>query len=473
MTALKKKKHLPGIALLLVLAAASIFIKLDLVTQFRIGAGWKAQVLCSGLFVSGREAAELLREDIPVHPLLSFIGARVDYEKREVRASFLGLIKNRSVYHPKLGSILLSGASDEAIRSWPVEIPEPQPVNPESVPWPTGDLIPDEPLPPGINGRLLDQAVADAFAEPDPKNPRRTRAVLIVRDGQLIAERYAAGIEPEMPLVGWSLTKSVTSALVGILVGEGKLSLQAPAPVPEWTSPGDPRRDITLERLLWMSSGLSFSETYAEKPISDVQLMLFTVPDTAAYAAGMPLEAKPGTIWHYSTGTTNLIGRIIRRSFGDDKEYYAFPRRALFNRIGMRTAIFETDASGTFNGGAFLYASARDWARFGLLYLNDGIWGGERIFPEGWVAYSTTPAPTAENGGYGAQIWLNKGPQGRPEARPYPDLPQDFYYFEGYQGQFVGIIPSRRLVAVHLGMQTKGEWDKAGFMTSLLKAIQG
>jgi CubicO group peptidase (beta-lactamase class C family) len=282
----------------------------------------------------------------------------------------------------------------------------------------------DASLPPGVDGASLNKAVEGAFAEPDLENLRRTRAVLVVHYGRLIAERYAPGITKEMPLIGWSMTKSVTSALVGILVAEGKLSPQAPAPVPEWQKSDDPRRHITLEQLLWMSSGLSFSETYAEKPVSDVQIMLFTKPDMAAYAVRLPLEAEPGTRWHYSTGTTNIIARIIRSSFGDERDYFAFPRRALFNRIDMRSAVFETDASGMFNCGSSLFASARDWARLGLLYLNDGVWEGERIFPERWVAYSTTPAPTAEKGDYGAQIWLNQGPQGNAEARPFPGFPK-------------------------------------------------
>ena len=472
MAFLKKKRIILGaVALILVVALAFAFIKLNLAAQLRIGVGWKAQILCSGVFVSGRDAAPVLREDEAVHPILKLISAKVDYEKKEVRASFLGLIKNRSIYRDRLGSILLSGASEESVRSWPVENPEPQPANPESIPWPTGDLIIDNSLPPGADENRLRKAVDEAFAEPDPENPRRTRALLIIHDGRLIAERYASGITKEMPLIGWSMTKSVTSALVGILVGEGKLSPQAPAPVPEWQKPDDPRRNISLEQLLWMSSGLSFSETYAEKPVSDVQLMLFTEPDMAAFAVRAPLEAEPGTKWQYSTGTTNIIGGIIRRTFGDQKEYFAFPRRALFNRIGMRSAVFETDATGMYNGGSSLFASARDWARLGLLYLNDGVWEGERILPEGWVAYSTTPAPAAEKGDYGAQIWLNKGPQGNPEGRPFPNLPQDLFYFEGYQGQFVGIIPSHRLVVVRLGMMTEGEWAFGEFLESVLKAI--
>ncbi|OGD28186.1 MAG: hypothetical protein A2028_03675 [Candidatus Aminicenantes bacterium RBG_19FT_COMBO_59_29] len=467
----RKRAILRVVVFILVLAIVFVFIQLDLVTQLRIGVGWKAQILSSGVFVSGREPGPVLREDVAVHPILRFIGTKVDYEKKEVRASFLGLIKNRSIYHQELGSILLSGASEETVRSWPVDIPEPQPANPESIPWPTGDLIIDSAPAPAVDESSLNRVVEEAFAEPDPEVPRRTRAVIIVHDGRLIAERYAPGITREMPLIGWSMTKSVTSALVGILVGEGKLTLQAPAPVPEWQNPDDARRKITLEQLLWMSSGLDFSETYAEKPVSDVQLMLFTKPDMAAYAVRMPLEAEPGTKWRYSTGTTNIISRIIRGAFGDEREYFAFPRGALFNRVGMRSAVFETDASGTYNCGSSLFASARDWARLGLLYLNDGVWEGERIFPEGWVAYSTTPAPTAEHGDYGVQIWLNQGPPGKPEARPFPKLPQDLFYFEGYQGQFVGIIPSRRLVVVRLGMMTKGEWAFDEFLQGILKAI--
>jgi hypothetical protein len=472
MTLLKKKKNVLRVVVLVpALAVVFVIIKFDLITQLRIGVGWKAQILCSGVFVSGREAKAVLDEDVAVHPILKLIGARVDYKNREVRASFLGLITNQSIYHPELGSILFSGVSEETVRSRQAGILEPQPVDPESVPWPTGELIVEEALPPGVDTALLDKAVEEAFVEPDPRNPRRTRAVLVLDNGRIIAERYAPGITRDMPLIGWSMTKSLTSALVGILVGQGKLSLRTPAPVPEWQGPDDPRRRITLEQLLWMSSGLSFSETYAEKPVSDVQLMLFTCPDTAAYAARLPLEAEPGTEWHYSTGTTNIIGRIMRSAFTDERDYLAFPRRELFNRIGMRSAVLGTDASGTLNAGAFLFASGRDWARLGLLYLNDGVWEGERILPEGWVAYSTTPAPTSKHGEYGAQIWLNKGSAGNPAARPFPDLPQDLFYFEGYQGQFVGIVPSRRLVVVRLGMQTRGEWDAAGFLTDILGAV--
>jgi hypothetical protein len=179
------------------------------------------------------------------------------------------------------------------------------------------------------------------------------------------------------------MTKSVTNALVGILVGQGKLSVDEPAPVPEWSGPDDPRGAITLDQMLRMSSGLEFGEIY-EDPRSDVCLMLFSVRDAAAYAADKPLETGPGGKWYYSSGTTNIISRIVRDSVGGTQaDYFAFPRRALFDRIGMRSAIIEPDPSGTFVGSSYMYATARDWARFGLLYLQDGVWEGERILPEG------------------------------------------------------------------------------------------
>ncbi|MFQ6037513.1 MAG: serine hydrolase domain-containing protein, partial [Candidatus Aminicenantales bacterium] len=358
----------------------------------------------------------------------------------------------------------------EKIRSRQAEIVSPEPQNPEEVPWPTGDLLSEE-KPPGVDMLGLEEALDWAFSEPDPERLRRTRAVVVVYNGQIIAERYASGITKDTPLIGWSMTKSVINALVGILVGQGKIALQAPAPVPEWQDPDDPRHAITVDHLLRMSSGLRFIEEYEENPTSDVDIMLFTKPDTAAFAASFPLEAEPDTRWHYSSGTSNILSRIIRQCFPDDTAYWAFPRKALFNRIGMRTAVFETDASGTFVGASFLYASARDWARFGLLYLNEGVWEGERILPEGWVEYTTTPTPTNTRGSYGAHFWLNRGNRDNPEDRPFPRLPRDLFSCEGYQGQFVMILPSRNLVVVRLGMTTHGGWNMEEFMLKTLDAL--
>ena len=306
-----------------------------------------------------------------------------------------------------------------------------------------------------------------AFAEPEPKHLRRTRAVVVMHQGKIVAERYAPGFDQDMPLPGWSMAKGVVNALVGILVGQGKLDLDAPVPVPEWQMNGDPRREITLDQLMRMKSGLEFSEK-ASNPFSDVTRMLFTTPDAAAYAANKPLVAKPGTRWNYASGTTNLVSRIIRHTLGED-DYRQFPYRALFGPLGMRSTQFESDASGTFVGSSFLYAKARDWAKFGLLYCQDGVWLGERILPEGWVYYSTTPVATDRQ--YGAHFWLNIQQKNSTMDLDRP-LPADAFHAMGYEGQCVSIVPSQQLVVVRLGLTRKSSaWRQDRFLNLIIDAL--
>jgi len=473
---LTKKRIWTGI--IIILALLFVFVGYFVVSNTStfqlapIGIGYKAKILCSGIFVSHREPQSLLSEDLSYPPELGITNAKINYEDQSVTASVYGLMKRQAVYREGLGCTLLSGLTKDEILSQPSAVPLLLPENPESVPWPTGDKIIPSEIPPNVDRQLIRQALDRAFSEPDPQRLRRTRAVVIVYDGYLVAERYSPGISKDTPLIGWSMTKSVTSALVGILVGQGKLSIEEPAPVPEWKEPDDPRRAITLDHLLRMSSGLKFVEEYEDNPASDVNIMLFLRPDAAAYAASMPVEVSPDEKWSYSSGTTNIISRIIRHTVGNQTDYVAFPRKALFNRIGMRSAIMEMDASGTYVGSSFMYATARDWARFGLLYLQDGIWQGERILPEGWVKYSTTPTPRAPKGRYGAHFWLNRGDSENPEDRPFPQLPTDLFLAWGFQEQQTVILPSHKLVVVRLGMTHQGLWGLESFVTDVLKAIE-
>jgi CubicO group peptidase (beta-lactamase class C family) len=290
-----------------------------------------------------------------------------------------------------------------------------------------------------------------------------------VYDGRIVAERYADGFDQDTPLIGWSMTKSVVNALLGILVKEGKLALDAPAPLPEWQGTDDPRRGITLAQLLHMTSGLAFDEDYAD-PLADVTYMLFGVPGAADFAVAKPLRATPGSLWSYSSGTTNILSYAIRRAVGD-ADYHAFPQRALFDRIGMTGAVLETDAAGTFVGSSFMYATARDWARFGLLYLQDGVWSGERILPEGWVAFSRSPAPAAPNGKFGAHFWPLIPEEFRCGS-DVPDLPEDAFHAVGHEAQFVTVIPSRKLVLVRLGAaRYPCSWNHQKFVALVLDAI--
>jgi len=440
--------------------------------QGPIGCGYKAKTLCSGIFVSNRSPQSIIEQDLSFHPLFNLIKTDVDFDKKEVEASLLGLAKGKAIFIDKLGGILLSGTEEESIRSWPVSIPKPQPLNPEEILWPNGDLVPKSELLHEFNLSLLNKALDKAFEEPNPEQPRRTRAVVIVYQGNLIAERYAPNITKDTALIGWSMTKSITSALVGIRVKQGELDIHDPAPVPEWQKPDDPRRKITLDHLLKMNSGLEFDETYESDPLSDVNTMLFTKPDMGAFATSFPLASEPGIVWSYSSGTTMIISKILRHSFDDQEEYLSFPRKELFNKIGMRSAVLEPDASGTFAGASYGYATARDWARFGLLYLNNGIWNGESILPDGWVNYTTTPAPASDKGEYGAQFWLNKGTSEDPKDRKYPQLPRDAFFCLGHNEQSVTMIPSLQLVVVRLGMTTKGGWDLEEFIADIIHSLK-
>ena len=471
---LTKKRVWIGIAVLILAIVVFVgYAKREYIQQLPIGCGAKAQLLCSGIFVSGRDEASVLSEDVAFHPLFKMLKPKINYKEKSVAVSVLGLglFNKKAIFHNQLGAILIQNVPQDTILGWKVSIPAPEPANPETVPWPAGDLLPSDPLPANVDQAKLKSALDKVFSEQDPKHLKRTRAVLVVYDGRVLAERYGPGIHKDTRLISWSMAKSITNALVGILVKQGRMNVKDPAPVPEWRSPDDPRHAITIDQLLRMSSGLEWYEAYAEHPVSDVNLMLFTKPDMAAFAAAKRLAAPPDTNWEYSTGTTMIINRIIRQAIGNQEEYWSFPRRELFNKIGMRSAVIECDASGTFTAGSGIYARARDYARFGLLYLQDGVWQGERILPEGWVLYTTTATATNKMSEYGAQFWLNKGDSNDPAKRPYPKLPPDMFLAEGYQGQMVAIIPSGKLVAVRLGMTFDDRWGMAEFLEDVLSAI--
>lgn len=470
-----KKRIIVGLVIILITAAIYIGYKnWGYVEQLPIGCAFKAQALCAAVFVSGRDPVVVEREDTGFSPLFKLFMAKINREEKSVTCSLFGtgLYEKKAVHVDKLGAVLLSGVEEKAIRGWKPVLSRPEPAHPEALPWPMGDLMPAGPTPTNIDMAKITSAVDGLFTESDPKKKLYTRALLIVHNGRIIAERYGEGITKDTPLLSWSIAKSFTNAMVGILVKERKISLNVPVAVPEWQKAGDPRRSITLDQLLRMSSGLEWVEAYAERPVSDVNIMLFLQPDMAAFAASKPLAVQPDTLWRYSSGTTNLICRAIRDLLGSRDAYWNFPRRELFNKLGMRSAVWGTDATGTFVGSSFLYATARDYARFGMLYLNDGVWQGERILPEGWVACSTTSTPAAPKGRYGAHFWLNGGKDSGPDNRPYPQLPADSFFARGYQGQIIAVIPSRRLVIVRLGMTYDDNWGMEPFIKSVSEAIK-
>jgi len=248
-----------------------------------------------------------------------------------------------------------------------------------------------------------------------------------------------------MPLTGWSMTKSILNAFTGILVKKGKLKLSDNSLIPGWNLPNDPRKNITLGDILRMITGLSFQEKYL--PFFDATTMLFSSNSTAHYASLKHLHFNPGTHWSYSSGTSNLLSYIIRQSVGGTLEdYYQFMHQELFSKLKMNSIIMEPDPNGTFVGSSFSWATARDWARFGLLYQQDGIWNGERILPEKWVNFTRTPIAVSGNG-YGGHFWLNANTL----KKRFPNVPSNIYYSSGFCGQFVIVFPTEDLVFVRLG----------------------
>ncbi len=417
------------------------------------GAGYRAKVLCSAVHVSRREFPAVLAEDVSVDAywIMRLFRAREYPQWKEVAASLFGLRRAAAVYRPGRGATLVYGSLPD--------LPPPPAPGPSS-PWAKGE-------PPA----RLQAAVDRAFAEPRPRRPRRTRAVVIIKDGKLVAERYAAGFNGDMPLCGWSMSKSVLAALAGLVVGKGLLTTDAKELLPQWGR-GDPRGEIRLDDLLRMRSGLEFAEIYAN-PLSDVVQMLFNCPDAAGFAAGKPAKAEPGTMWAYASGTTNIVSMILRRALERAGENYAdFPRQALFDPLGMASAVFETDEAGHFVGSSFMYASARDWAKFGQLFLDDGVWRGTRVLPAGWVEYCRRPTPQAKNGQYGAHWWLKIPRDMGGETQAAAKLPADAYHAIGHEGQFVSVVPSRGVVAVRMGLAVYPDaWNHADFLNEVLEAL--
>lgn len=426
--------------------------------------GMGAKVLCSCVYSTGRTVESVQQEELQLFPLPlgNFI---LQPEDSSAIGEFLWF-SSKAIYRNGLGCTLIAQRSEAEIRNQEIRLPSPPAINQDTIPWPSGDLLIDSLRNPALNTESLRKIIADAFIESLPEKPMRTHAIVVVYDGQVIGEQYAEGFNKNSILMGWSMTKSITNAMAGLLVKEGKLKIEGPAPVEEWQN--DDRKNITLNNLLQASSGLKWSESYFLP--GDFHNMFIHSDDKGGYAASKKTEYPPGEFFEYSSGTTNLLSKIIRQKLGDEA-YYKFPYEQLFYKIGMRHTLIEADASGTFVGSSYGFASARDWARFGLLYLNDGIWNGERILPEGWVKYSTTPAPAAPKGQYGAQWWLNAGEPGNSSNRKYPALPTDVYMAEGFEEQYIMVVPSEKLVIVRLGVTHSQEFDMNTFVSEIIELL--
>lgn len=432
---------------------------------FPIISGYGAKNLCSCVFVAGRTAESGIANELSNFPL-SLGTFYVDTSDSSVYGDVFGMAVKKAIYRKGLGCTLISELSEKEVRSQQYQLMDYIPLA-DSLIWPFGTKITDS-TPLGIDILALKSTINRAFEEPDSEHLKNTRGVVVVYDGQLVAEQYAMGFDQDTPQMGWSMTKSVTNGMIGLLVMDGVLDINEPAPVEQWRGENDPRSAITIDHLLRMSSGLKWEEEYAGP--SSATNMLFKKADMGRYAASFPLSYEPDTEWYYSSGTSNILSKIIRDHI-DQEEYYQYVRERLLNKIGMTSAVIEPDAAGTYVGSSYMYATPRDWAKYGLLYLNDGVWNQERILPEGWVNYSFTPTPDASQGEYGAHFWLNAGAPDNPKERWYPDAPTDMYSMNGYEGQRVFIIPSRKAVIVRTGLTKRGNFDFNEFLKDILATL--
>jgi hypothetical protein len=418
---------------LAVLAAAILGGCIYLNSLLPIITGYAAKNLASDVFISGREPADVESLDLNFS-FIKFTRNKVDFENKTVTSRFLWG-KSVAAFREGYGVTLLRGKNKDAF------LAEKYPLAPEPV-GRTEGLAPGF-LFPGDSAVTVRLApIAKALIDDHAYNGTPF-AFVVLHEGKLVAERYRAGITADTKLLSWSMAKSFTNALAGLMYGDGLVDIFAPTGIPEWQ--GDARSAITLNDLLQMQSGLEWNEDYGNR--SDVNLMLHREEDMGLYAINKPLVNEPGTVWYYSSGSTNIVMRYLRGKFASDKEFLTYLRERLFAPLGIRNAYFEPDMSGTPVGSSYVYISARDYARFGQMYLDDGFAQGERILPEGWVKYTSTPA-SGSNDGYGAFFWMNKD-------KYWPDIPEDMFNCQGHDGQEVFIIPSKSLVVTVLGYSPK------------------
>lgn len=424
--------------------------------------GYGAKNMCSAVYLQHRQVNDIIKDDLAGFPL-SLGTFELNEKDSSVMGSVWGLAKRKAIFRQHVGATLVNDFTDEEIRAQHFTIPAKPLINADTILWPYGDKVIDS-APSYIDKNKLNTAVDNVMNAMNDGKPAHTRAVLVVYDGKIIAEKYAPGFDRNTLMLGWSMSKSLTGAMIGILVKQGKLAVDAPAPVDEWKA--TEKEKITLKNLLQQSTGLDYVEEY-DRP-SDVTKMLFSKGDMAAYTASRPLEHEPGTVFNYTSGNSNILSRIIRKTVGEN-EYTAFPYKELFYKINAYSFMLEPDASGTYIGSSYSYGTPRDFARFGLLYYNNGIWNGEKILPDNWVSNTRQPCTANKLHWYGYQFWLNGLDENDTTKRRYNDVPADLFYCGGFGGQGVFIIPSEKLVVVRMGLK---EIDRNIFLKEVITAVK-
>ncbi|TIW63826.1 MAG: serine hydrolase, partial [Mesorhizobium sp.] len=394
----------------------------------RVGSGYSAKIVCSNVFIAGRDANQVLAVDVqaPGHPLLRLMRVSVDKERGMVSAGLFGVLgKSVAVARDGLGCATVPDGNTGKARQTAIYA-GPAATRQDAL-WPEGERV-DASQNPEIAKIVDDAAMAGAGM----------RAVVVVKNGHIVAERYGEGFSAKTPLLGWSMTKTVNAAIVGTLVKDGKMAIDNKGLFAPWKADG--RAAISLADLMAMSSGLEFNEDYGD--VADVTRMLYLEPDMAGFAEAKPLTGEVGKVFSYSSGTAVMLSRLWQDAVGDKAKALTWPRKALFEPLGMHSAVLETDEQGSFVGSSYLYATAHDWARFGQFLLQGGVWNGNQLLPAGFVDWMREPAAASKVYGKG-QVWIEgPGDEENPGAGVAAGLPKDTYWMEGHDGQTVAIIPS-------------------------------
>lgn len=431
--------------LLLIVTTLLFFIVFNY-PKLNILAGYSAKSMASSVFVANRTLEFTDANDNNFDPIY-LANDEIDEGNKIASSDAFKLLTRKAFYREGLGTVL--AVNDEDI-SKEYLIPN-RNKNKVDKPYPFGHNDPIDSVFNEIDYGKLNATIDELF---NPRN--KTRVALVIYKNHLIAERYADGYDKNSKMLGWSMTKSITSTIFGILQHQGKMDVNAKAPISAWQN--DDRKEITIHNLLQMNSGLEWDENYDR--ISDATTMLFLERDMAKMQMEKPLSGKPNESWNYSSGTTNLLSGILRKQFGSHQEYLDFWYSDLIDKIGMHSMVLEADLAGNYIGSSYSWATPRDWAKLGLLYLHNGEWNGESLFDEKWVNYATTATPTS-NGTYGAQIWLNKNESN------YKGVSENVFFFNGYDGQNVFILPDQEMVIVRMSLAENAN------VTSFLRGIIG
>lgn len=426
----------------------AFYPRLDIIT------GFSAKSMASGVFLAERTQESVVQGDNDFSPI-KFTKNSIDLEEKSVTSTIYGLKSIKAIYREGLGAVVIN---DDYKEGQKFLVPQ-RNRSPKQIPYPYGVLPQKDTVFATINYEILQNAVENAFDKNEVKI-KKTRSVLVIYKDQIIAEKYASGFDQKTPILGWSMTKSFTSTIYGILQKRGLIDINSVTGIASWQN--DDRKNITYNDLLHMNSGLEWVEDY--NTISDVTKMLYMESDMSKVQMDKKLIGTTNESWNYSSGTTNLLaGFLLREKFKTHQEYLNFWYSELLDKIGMHSAIIESDLEGNYVASSYGWANTRDWGKFGLLYLHEGNWNGEQIVDSTWVKYVATPTNTS-NGRYGAQFWLNAGGH-------YPDAPKDLFSCNGYQGQMVFIIPSKEMVIVRFGLTEDPIFDFNGFLKDILESV--